>query len=163
MYCLPLLSILNIGEINQLLKLQKKAIRQVFNTNYNAHCDPLFIQLNVLPITLLLQFEILKFMQYLDSYHKPNFFLQTWKSVGEVTNNYALRNSEDYYVPRLTKVEFERHPLYFFPNIWNKLDKSLNIMERKDFLKQLKAHFMDSLKNECDIPNCHICISNYQA
>ena len=52
----------NNSKIDRILKLQKKAVRVILNTRYNAHSDPLFKKLGVLKVTDMHMIAQLKFI-----------------------------------------------------------------------------------------------------
>ena len=62
-------------EHKRLYNLQKKAIRLVCKTRYNAHTDPLFLQLKTLKIKDIFQIQCLKFFFN----HEKNHFRNTFE------------------------------------------------------------------------------------
>ena len=60
--------------LNRLYKIQKKAIRIIANSNFNAHTSPLFKQQNLLNLEDLFAFNVIKFyFKYLHN-DLPPFF-----------------------------------------------------------------------------------------
>ena len=66
--------------INRIVKLQKKAIRTISNSKFNAHTEPLFKELRLLKISDIFNLQCLKF--YFNVTHRQNpvffftFFIQ---------------------------------------------------------------------------------------
>ncbi len=57
MYGLPLISKSNL---NRLIKLQKRAVRLVTNSTYNASTGPIFKHLGILKLEDMIKLELLK-------------------------------------------------------------------------------------------------------
>ena len=57
-----------------IFKLQKKVIRLVCKTKYNAHTDPLFKQLNILKLSDLLNYRCLQFYNKYLNLSLPTYF-----------------------------------------------------------------------------------------
>ena len=70
-------------ESNRVYNLQKKAIRIMTASKYNAHTEPLFKQLNIMKVA-----DSFK-LQYLKSYHKFEI-----KSLPAFFDNIFMRNSD---------------------------------------------------------------------
>ena len=78
------------GPINDIFKMQKKAIRIVAGSSYtsNSHTEPLLKKLQVLPLPDLIMFTKIQFMQCFKQGFLPPSFSDTW-----VLN--AIRNIGD--------------------------------------------------------------------
>ncbi len=57
LYCPIILSITSQSNINRVLKLKKKAIKIISNTNSNAHANPLFYQNGILPLEQIIDYS----------------------------------------------------------------------------------------------------------
>ncbi len=64
--------------LNDLFKKQKTAIRIISNAKYNAHTEPLFKTLDILPLPFLIQYFQLQFMQHLQQKFLPDIFSEAW-------------------------------------------------------------------------------------
>ena len=145
-YSLPLLCILSKSDLKKLLILQKKAVRIVFNCKYNAHSAPLFVNLKVLPIDKLMNFEILKFMRNLKINKSPTFFLDTWIPTDSIERRYSFRITNNFIIQNVRKVSYNKFPLFHFPKLWNLLDTNLKcITNKREFSRKLKKYYLDNL------------------
>lgn len=162
LYCLPLLSLANKDNFGRLLTLQKRAVRIVFNTRYNEHCDPLFHNLGVLPINLQRDYNILLLMHSVFYFRKPSFLCNTWETVSSKNDRYPLRNDDDYYLPQITKQSYDKHPYFYFATLWNKLDRHLKLIsDRQIFIESLRDKFFSKFTSgECAKHLCYSCRVN---
>ena len=96
-------------------------------------------------------------MQKLKFYYKPDFFQNTWIVSTDLERPYDLRRASDFYIHRLLKLSYARHPVFYFPKIWCNLDDNLKIMERSDFIIALKSHFFSKLNVDCLNNSCSVC------
>jgi hypothetical protein len=64
--------------LNELFKKQKTAIRLISSAKYNAHTEPLFKTLDILPLPSLIQYFQLQFMQQLQQKFLPDIFSEAW-------------------------------------------------------------------------------------
>jgi hypothetical protein len=83
--------------LNELFKKQKIAIRLLSNAKYNAHTEPLFKTLDIMPLPSLIQFFQLQFMQHFQQRFLPVIFSDAWfynsiREIGE--NSIVLRNMD---------------------------------------------------------------------
>lgn len=141
-YCVNIFSMCTAETINPLIKLQKKAIRIISGSAYNAHSAPIFKNENILPFKQLIDYEILKFMFCFKNGKLPIAFSDVWIENIEV-NNYQLRNSHDYVIPRVRYLYLFSHPLYLFPRKWNELRNDLKQSQTiKEFSKKIKLHLL---------------------
>lgn len=78
---------------NRILKLQKKAVRIISNSKYNAHSQPIFKQLRILTVNDIFTRKLYKF--YYRMYHKnlPHYFMSTsFLNTQQSTHPYNIRN-----------------------------------------------------------------------
>jgi hypothetical protein len=158
------------SSIDVIYKLQKRAVRLISGSKYNAHTEPLFKQCSILPLPLLIQFFQLQFMnQYCNSL-LPNSFDDTWVNRGDYRNRlnsgnqgYYLRNGDDIYLPQSRLVSTERAPFYSFPRVWQAFEcPEIKIQRNKNiFNNMLKGHFLNTLNSiyRCTrllCPECHL-------
>ena len=79
--------------------MQKNAIRIVAGKAYNAHTEPLFKKLQILPLPDLITFSKIQFVQRFPQGFLPVSFNETWvrnavRNIGE--NEIQLRNNRDH-------------------------------------------------------------------
>ena len=145
-YCANILSMCNKSTIDPIIKLEKKAIRLVCKTSYNAHTAPLFKDLDILPIELQIKYASLSFMHDFTQNKLTGSYTQTWVKNNIINEHYNLRNGDDYFIGRHRYNYLTTHPLFNFPSLWNELDENLKLTESKnDFLKALKSYLLENL------------------
>ena len=136
--------------LNYLFKKQKTAIRIISNAKYNAHTEPLFKTLDILPLPSLIQYFQLQFMQHLQQKFLPDIFSEAWiyNSVREIgENSIVLRNMGQLRVPFARISMVEKLPLVSFPTIWEKFpDENIKFIRNKiEFNEKLKTYLLKQL------------------
>lgn len=157
--------------VNKIFRLQKKAIRLINNTAYNAHTESLFKTNGILPLPLLIQYFKLQIMQQYINGFLPTQFNNTWITnqarLNLVSNTghsrFLLRNSEDLYLPPCNLHSLGNQPLFSFPRIWSEFDKPelKMIRDKNEFNYKLKEHFTSTLNSNYTCgrllcPHCHL-------
>ena len=147
----------------RLFKLQKRAVRTITKSKYNAHTEGLFKALRLLKINDLCKLQDLKFCHKLINNKLPLYFLKNLQSKPNeyICHAYNLRKTNEIRLPAV-KHEFAKHSInYRYPATLN--STSINIKEKftTHSLNGLKFYFkrmtVDSYNYECDIPNCYVC------
>jgi hypothetical protein len=155
--------------IKPLITKQKTAIRILANKSYNAHTEPLFKSLEILPLSDLINFFKLKFFHSYVFNTIPTAFTSTWLTTleqrhtdGQLHLLYNLRNNDDFFVPFVRTTFLSRFPLYNFPELWNGLPNTMkDIPNKKAFAIALKKHFLNKLNENfiCTRLICHACLT----
>jgi hypothetical protein len=144
---------------------QKKIIRIVADAPYNAHSEPLFKKLNVLPVKDLILFFKLQYMhQYVQGF-LPSAFSGEWRTTGELAaeNMPNLRNRDynDFIVPFARLTITERFPLSSFPKAWNEFNEFeiKFLRDKSEFNSKLKSYLLSKLDGDykCNRLLCHFC------
>ena len=165
LYAIQIWSCVNSGPINELFKLQKSAIRIISNVSYNAHTEPLFKKLQILPLPDLITFTKLQFMQRFSQQFLPDSFNNTWvrndiRAIGE--NEIQLRNHADLQPNFSTYFALDKFPLYNYPKIWqNFSDEQIKFIRNKnEFDTKLKSYFLNDLSStvNCSRLLCPACL-----
>jgi len=155
--------------IKPLITKQKMAIRILSNKTYNAHTEPLFKNLEILPLNDLVDFFKLKFFHSYVFNTIPSAFASTWPTSLEQRHNdgqvhllYNLRNNDDFFIPFVRTTFLSRFPLYNFPDLWNNLPRELKDIPNKiSFSINLKKYFLNKLNENytCTRLICHACLT----
>jgi hypothetical protein len=173
--------------LSVITKKQKQAIRTITNSRYNAHTEPLFKKLQILPFHNLVTYFNLKMMHSYTNNIIPEAFSNTWISnaaqrtqrvegrAGVVVDfpmmrnmindpniepNFYLRNDNDYHIPFCRTDYLRRFPFFNFPRIWNELPMETKILVPKNqFLGKVKQFFLNTLRenNYCTRLLCPVC------
>lgn len=140
--------------------LQKKAIRLIGNSKYNAHTEPLFKKYQLLRVDDLLKWKALLFYfncinhsvpDYFDDMFVPLSFDHPYGTRHRSANRYRLPNRATssrtlrYYIPQLLEVT----P----PPVMTKI----NTHSYQGFSKYVKHNYLNSYKVLCTENPCYIC------
>ena len=163
LYCMPVYCCTKQKNINALLSIQKRCIRLISKAKYNAHTDPLYFALNILPIPDLIEQQRLQLMHSLEYEYGPASFADEYRIKNIIKNIenrvYLLRNNDDYFIPQTRLNSLKQFPLVSFLLAWNNLDSSLKtIVNKHEFKFRVKQLFLDKYKAfECKKLFCYTC------
>ena len=139
-YCLCSKSTLHPLEM-----IYKKAIRILSGVGYRDHTIPLFIENNILPICENSDFDILKIMYRCDRNNLPKCLLNFWRRNRDVSGRDG-RNANKFFQETINYKYLERHPLFYFPKLFNDLNDDLKIIEdEKEFIRTVKTSMLEGL------------------
>ena len=105
--------------LNRLEKIQKKAIRIITKSAYNAHTVPLFYNNKILPLDKIIKMAKLNFMHSIFYEYAPLSFSQIWMKNNDRQHEHNLRNDNDYFLPNPRLEQFKKFPIYSLPFEWN--------------------------------------------
>jgi hypothetical protein len=101
-YCIQIWTCTPRSNLNPISILQKKAIRLISNSNYNAHSEPIFKEQAILPFEKLILFFNLQTMQFYTQGFLPISFNNVWvNNASRYQNEFILqlRNRENILIP----------------------------------------------------------------
>ena len=81
----------------KLNKIQKRAIRVITNSRFNAHTEPLFKRLNILRSEDINKLQIYKFLHKLENNGVPEYFQNIEILKSKDIHNYNTRSKNQYY------------------------------------------------------------------
>ena len=154
------------GPINEIYKMQKNAIRIVAGKAFNAHTEPLFKKLQILPLPDLITFSKIQFMQRFTQGFQPVSFNETWvrnavRNIGE--NEIQLRNRDHLQNIHSNFVSPDTFPLFSYPKMWQDFpDENIKIIRKiSSFDSKLKKFFLDDLATNviCNRLLCPACLA----
>ena len=164
LYNTLILSHLNYGltawgyRCDRIKKLQKKAIRIICLSKYNAHTDPLFKSLNFEHIliagTTIISyiFKNNKLLVYLQ-----NLLLDQNNSV----HNFNTRGQYNIHMIRVHHKFAKRSLTYSLPHTINNapdlLKDKVTIHSLHGFSNDIKLYYLNTYIEQCAIPNFYIC------
>jgi hypothetical protein len=164
-YCLPVWSSTAASNLKSIEKMQKTAVRLVCNARYNAHSEPLFKSLHILPFSQLIYFFNLQFMQrYVQGFLPPSF-IDVWVTTAMRRQNVnvalTLRNDENFYIPFARLSSTLLQPLVKLPRLWTDFTiyEIKFLREKMVFNNELKKHLLNELSstvvcNRLFCPSC---------
>jgi hypothetical protein len=136
MYCPIIMSCLNEKNKLQIFKVQKKAIRLISKSNYNAHTGPIFKSLRILPYDKIIVQSKLHFMHAIEYGYAPRSFENIWVKNEHRDHGHILRNNDKYSLPHPRIEFFKKIPLYSLPYEWNEIG-DLTFQNNKNLFKNL--------------------------
>jgi hypothetical protein len=159
-YAIEIWSCVPPSILKPLITKQKTAIRIISNSHYNAHTEPIFKALSILPFTDLVTHSNLKFFHKFFYGLVPTAFNNTWRTTleqrhldGQIQQLYDLRNNDDFYVPPSRLSSLSRFPLYNLPLTWNNLQDHVRAIPSKILFSRTTKNNLLSLLNSR--PVCH--------
>ena len=143
----------------RLTNLQKRAIRIISNSKYNAHTIPIFKKLNLLQINDIFKLQCMKFYHKYINNQLPEFF-QTFY-ISDSTRS-SIRH-DILHVPQIT-TESARKRLRFFireflRNLTDSVKAKLFTHSLNGFANFYKKTLISSYVEFCNVRNCRSCQS----
>jgi hypothetical protein len=127
-YAIETWSLASKSLIDDLFIKQKAAVRIVSYAKYNSHTAPLFKELKILPLQMLIQLHLSKIMFFYKNNMLPDCFNDTWSTgleLNRITGGPLLRNADVYQVQFARTDHLRRFPLHSIPEAWNALSPEL--------------------------------------
>ena len=166
-YCSMIQSHLNYcilawGYENQrIAKLQKKIIRIISNSKYNAHTEPIFKSLELLNINDIFRVSCLDFYYKHCNNTLPHYLQSISFRTHADTHSYSTRNRYRF-VPNVTRTVLAEKC------IRNEIVKVINSTEDsiiqkifthslQGYKKYIKLKILQKYQSECNLLNCYIC------
>ena len=152
-YCITVWGFKN----NRILKLQKRAVRLIFNSNYNAHTEPLFKKASILKVQDIFHLNMLKIYKKFIQGNIPSYFksffsfrqhrypMRNLNILEPYTRTSLAKNRVKCYLPKL---------LYLCPDC---IRDKLYTHSFEGVCNYYKMHCLSGYSNICMLPNCFIC------
>lgn len=150
-YCPSILGSTSSSNIKSLFKIQKKAIRIICNSKYNAHTAQLFLNHDILPLEKIIKRGKLLFMHSVFYDYAPISFKNVWEKNSEREGSIQLRNENHFVLPKPRIDLFKRSTLYSLPSEWNKSDTLMYYNNKFTFKLALEYQLFEEIKIENDL------------
>jgi hypothetical protein len=144
-YCPIILNCLSKSNTSKLEKIQKKAIRIITKSKFNAHTQPLFIGNKILPFEKIIKNSKLLFMHSVYHEYAPTSFLHVWQKNNERQISQNLRNENDFALPIPRIERFKKFPIYSLPLEWNNAGELVFYENRAIFKHALREKLFEEL------------------
>ena len=151
------------AHLEELLILQKKAIRHVTKSYYLAHADPLFLRLGILKIEDLITLEralqVFSFKQNKlpKSFHRSYFEPICKEDLNRRDDPSCIKS------PELLNKHLSRSQHLMTIEAWNNVPYHIKLIPKKwEFKNALTKHLLSQYITFCTKPNCESCIFNYE-
>ena len=146
---------------NRLFKIQKKTIRIITNSKYNAHTEPIFKALTILKLEDLYKLCVYKFYFNYCHVQLPDYFQHLEILERKYIHHHDTRSKLKLHVLK-TKTKLAESLLeYIVPQLIN---ETTNLIIDKIFThsyngytQYIKNYFINMYATNCTIQNCFIC------
>ena len=150
---------------NRLNKLQKRLIRVVTCSKYNAHTDPLLKNTQILKLQDLLDLNALKvYYRYLHG-NLPSFFYSFSIVTRGAHHSHDTRQRDQIRKPRSRTEYCDNRLRVYVPKLMNstRLDPLQRVATHsiKGFSSHIKSNFLNRYEDSCSLTNCYICRHNW--
>jgi len=130
---------LMVKQLNLITKLQKKAVRAVKNSSYNAHTNPLFKELELMKFSDIIDLNIAKFVFQFKSNSLPLLLMETYMHNDQI-HDHNTRNRTNPRPPLAKLSVFKNSFIGKGPGLWYNLHQNLkNCGSIKKFSKEYKV------------------------
>ena len=149
-------------ECTRISKLQKRALRIMTLSKYNAHTDPLFKDLGLLKIKDIFDLQCMKFWFKFTNGSLPKFFRSVFRYNHEIYTITTRSHDRLHLFPtrtggaRLILRHYIPELLYDFSD--DVLGK-VHTHSMAGFVSHVKSHMIDRYDFDCLVPDCFVCTS----
>ena len=145
----------NSKEISKISIMQKKIIRNLDNSKYNAHTDPIFTKHNILKFNDILKLNSIILMYKYEHLLLPESFVNMFGKISDRSRNYRI--------DIVKNKTLEAFPKAYLPKIWNSLPMEVKYSNSlKEIKKNVKTHLLEVYKAFiCNNRNCYSCTNWY--
>ena len=149
-------------QANKLVTLQKKAIRIITNSKYNAHTEAIFKELNLLKLTDLFKLNKLKFLYKLQNKSLPEYFCEHFKiTLNRDVHEYNTRRKNNAHVIRKNREIAKKSLRNDLANLFNitphNIKDKINTHCLTGFTIYIRNILLDQYSNVREIVDCYIC------
>ena len=144
----------------RIYKLQKKALRVICKTKYNAHTDPLFLKLKTLKVKDIFHNQCLRFFYHHEKNELPSYFSNfITRNISGHSHN--TRQRETFQSIRTNRASSDKILRHFLPKflieIPNDISNAIYTHSLQSVKRKFKSFLLNSYEKECSIQNCYIC------
>ena len=149
-YCTSIYSCTSKSNINKIFKIQKKAIRIISKNDYGASTEPIFKELNLLPLDKIILKSNLSMFHSIHHQYAPPALHNLWPKNAARNLEHELRNANCYYMPKINYSITNRFPFYNLPKIWNNYQGSSKLHSNRT---TFSISLLNELKNDPPPPS----------
>ena len=145
----------------RLIKLQKKALRIISISKYNAHTDPLFKKYRILKLAHILQLQELKFYHKYINKKLPAYLQSIPLKQNKSLHEHLTRSHLKLYITRTNHRFAERCIRKSIPLLVNttpmEIINKIPTHSLHNVGRRIKEYYLSSYQERCDILNCYVC------
>ena len=127
-YCNVIWAISSSTALDKLFRFQKRAIRLIANSEWNAHTAPLFRDLNILTIHQLNLLHVALFMYKVYNNFLPQYFIDMFVPNCTV-HSHNTRQRDDFHVPYHRLASTSNSIRVYGVNVWKSICKDIRNMK----------------------------------
>ena len=146
--------------VHKLCRLQKRALRLITDSRYNAHTQPLFKALGTLTLYDTFKMQCLKFYYKCIQGKLPPFF-DTFFIEKTTLHNYQTRRRNDIHFQTTHSSTAQNCIRYYIPKLLSTLPtrvtEKIHTHSYTGFCMYVKKYFVDQYNDSCSIIHCYIC------
>ena len=146
---------------NAIHKIQKRAIRIIAASKYNAHTEPLLKQLHLLKACDICKLQELKFYHKLINRHLPKYFECFVYQTNLDLHNYNTRRGHRLHIPRINhafaQLNIRHSVIQTVHNMPDNVIDKIRTHNLKGFSTYAKNYFISTYETTCEIANCYVC------
>ncbi len=153
LYCSLVLPYINYGilawgsacstYINQLYKIQKRALRIISNSSHRSSTKPLLIKYNVLSVEDMYNFELGTFMFKYENVFLPNVFDDLFSKHSDI-HSLNTRQKDKLRLPLVKRAFCQKSVTYLGIKLWNDIDDNI---KRATTVNQFRSMYKKHLMN----------------
>ena len=148
-------------EATRIYKLQKKAIRTISKSKYNAHTEPIFKKLQFLKLNDIFKLQQLKFYYKHIKGDLPKYFQHfSYIHNFEIHHHYT-RETSSIFIPRVNHAYAQKHIrhnlIQTINNTPNNIIDKIHTHSLRGFLNYIKVFIFGNYEDHCHVSNCYIC------
>ena len=130
---------------DSIIKLQKRIVRIMTFSHFQAHSEPLFKQMKILPLKKIYMLSVSKFMFKYTHNLLPNIFHGLFTR-NSFCHHYYTKSSDLFRIPKIRLDMRKRTIAYTGVIIWNELNKKFNssMMSLNVFKNIIKYYLYDN-------------------
>ena len=145
---------------DRLFKLQKRAVRNIKCSKYNAHTNPIFKDLKLLKVSDLYNLSLLKFFYKLKNGQLPYYF-RDFLIYTSLDHSYNTRGRNEPQVP-LTRTTHAMNSARMYLPIFLEstpalISDKVNTHSKDGFSLYCKNYYISQYDTICNIPGCYVC------
>ena len=162
-------SVLSWGfDFVRLDKLQKRAIRTITCSKYNAHTEPIFKKLNLLKLKDIFTLNALQFYFKFINQTVPEYFKQSFHINNRRDNRTYNTRSSTQIPANLTNTMFAQSCIRcILPRIINNTSglilSKIQTHSPNGFKHYVKRYIINDYSTSCNAQNCYICTHNNES
>ena len=153
---------INLGiNLPYIRKIQKRAVRFISNSKYNAHTQPLFKKFNILSVDDIFTHKLYCFYYKLKNIQLPQYFISSFQLLLQQDLHDHATRSINFVIPKTSHSFADNCIRIQLPILLNK--HTVEIINKvsthcyQGFSHYVKICLISNYSSICIIPNCYVC------